>query len=85
LSMAESSAKRLAELRAVEEIMTFAVAREKATAEYYQKALQKATIETARKAFSLLLKQEREHERIMRQELFQIRREIEKERLAGRG
>ncbi len=69
--------RSLAELESVAEIMTFAIAREKATANYYQRALEKATTEAARKAFSLLFEQEREHERRLREELAAIKREIE--------
>lgn len=76
---ARSRAKRLAELESVAEIMTFAIAREKASAEYYERALAKATTDAARRAFSLLLEQERDHERRMREELGGVRREIERE------
>lgn len=76
--MADDFAKKVAELNAVAEIMTLAIARERASANYYERAFQKATTEAAKKAFSLLLEQERDHERIMRSELNDIRREIEK-------
>ncbi len=66
----------LAELNAVAEIMTFAIAREKASADYYERALEKATTEATRKAFSLLLEQEQEHERKLRVELAEVRKEI---------
>ncbi len=69
-------AKRLAELEAVSEIMTFAIAREKASAEYYERALAKSVTEGAKKAFALLLEQERDHERRIRAELAKIRREM---------
>jgi len=76
--MAEGVERRLAELNAVAELMTLAIAREKASANYYEHAFQKSTTEAAKKAFSLLLEQERAHENIMRSELAVIRREIEK-------
>ncbi len=66
----------LSELNAVAEIMTFAIAREKASADYYERALEKATTEATRKAFSLLLEQEQEHERKLRVELAEVRKEI---------
>jgi rubrerythrin len=78
--MADDFAKRLAELNSVAELMTLAIARERASANYYERAVQKATTEAAKKAFSLLLEQERDHEKIMRSELAVIRREIEKMR-----
>ncbi len=68
--------RRLVELEAVSEIMTLAIAREKATADYYERALAKAVTESTHKAFALLLEQERDHERRIRIELDKIRREI---------
>ncbi len=68
--------RRLAELNAVAEIMTFAIAREKASADYYEMALAKASTDATRKAFSLLLEQEQEHERRLRGELAVVRKEI---------
>jgi rubrerythrin len=76
--MADDFAKRLAELNSVAELMTLAIARERASSNYYERAFQKATTEAAKKAFSLLLEQERDHEKIMRSELAVTRREIEK-------
>jgi rubrerythrin len=78
--MAEDFAKKLEELNAVAELMTLAIAREKASADYYDRAFHKATTEAAKKAFSLLLEQERQHESIMRSELVALRREIEETR-----
>jgi len=78
--MADDVAKRLVELNAVAEIMTLAIAREKASADYYERAFHKATTEAAKKAFSLLLEQEREHENILRSELAVLKREIDKTR-----
>ncbi len=68
----------LVELKKVEELMSFAIAREKASADYYLHAYEKATTEAARKAFSLLLEQERDHEKIMREQLAELRKEIER-------
>lgn len=79
------SAKVLAELKAVEEIVSFAIAREGASANYYQRAYEKATTDAARKAFSLLLEQEKEHERIMREQLTELRKEIARVRDKTRG
>ena len=78
--MAEDVAKKLEELNTVAELMTLAIAREKASADYYDRAFHKATTEAAKKAFSLLLEQERQHEIIMRSELVVLRREIEETR-----
>lgn len=68
--------KILAELKAVEEIMSFAITREASSADYYRRAYGKATTEAARKAFSILLEQEKDHERIMREQLGEVRKEI---------
>lgn len=78
--MADDFAKKIVELNTVAELMTLAIAREKASANYYERAFQKATTEAAKKAFALLLEQERGHETIMRSELAAIKREIEKTR-----
>ncbi len=76
MARTRETAKRLAELESVAEIMTFAIAREKATADYYGRALGKAVTDSARKAFALLLEQERDHERRIRAEIAKIRKEI---------
>lgn len=74
----KKSAKMLAELKTVEELLSFAIARERASEEYYLKAYKKAATEATRKAFSLLLEQERDHEKIMREQLEELKKEIEK-------
>jgi len=76
MARTKESAKRLAELNAVMEIIAFAIAREKASSEYYEKAMDKAATESARKAFALLIEQEREHEKRLRAELAKIKQEI---------
>ncbi len=82
--MADDFARRLAELNSVAEVMTLAIARERASANYYELALKKAATAAAKKAFSLLLEQEREHEKIMRAELSVVRSEIEKMRTGSK-
>jgi rubrerythrin len=82
--MADDFVKKLAELNSVAELMTLAIARERASSNYYERAFQKATTDAARKAFSLLLEQEREHEKILRTELAVLRREIEKVRAGSK-
>ena len=76
MARTKESARKLAELEAVAEIMTFAIARERAEAGYYERALARAVTESARKAFALLLEQERDHEKRIRAELEKLRREI---------
>lgn len=75
-----NSAKVLAELNTIEEILIFAIAREKASAEYYLRAYKKATTEATKKAFALLLEQEQEHEQIMRDQLAELKKEKDKVR-----
>jgi rubrerythrin len=70
------SAKVLAELETVQEIISFAIARERASADYYLRAYEKAKTEATRKAFSLLLEQEREHEKLMRAQYEELKKEI---------
>jgi|GEM_PF-1560094 len=76
MARTKESAQRLAELEAVAEILTLAIARERATAEYYDRALHRAGTESTRKAFALLLEQERDHEKRVRAELELLRKEI---------
>ncbi len=78
MARTREAARRLAELEAVAEIMTFAIARERSTAEYYERAIGKSVTESARKAFALLLEQERGHEKRIREELEKLRKEISK-------
>ncbi len=82
MAKSPGSAKKLTELREVEEIMTLAISKERGTAEYYENALSKATTDASRRAFALLLEQEREHERRLREELAVLRQEIAKESVA---
>jgi rubrerythrin len=53
---------KIKELQEVAEIISIAIAREQASIKYYKYAHQKATSESAKKTFSLLLEQERAHE-----------------------
>jgi rubrerythrin len=85
LARTRESARRLAELEAVAEIMTLAIAREKATADYYTRALGLAGTDGTRKAFALLIEQEKEHEKRIREELEMLRKEISEIRRARSG
>lgn len=82
MARSRESERRLAELESLAEIMTLSIAREKATADYYERALGRAGTESARKAFALLLEQERDHEKRIRDELEKLRKEISEIRSA---
>ncbi len=71
---------RMKELQEVAEIISIAIVREQASIKYYKYAHQKATSETAKKTFSLLLEQERTHEAELRARLHEIKAEIDSER-----
>jgi rubrerythrin len=72
------------DLEELAEIISIAIAREKASVEYYTKAYKKAKTETARRVFSLLIEQEKGHEAKLRGQLHEINSEIEIERLKGK-
>lgn len=69
------------EFEELAEIISIAIAREKASVEYYKKAYEKAKTETARRVFSLLIEQERGHEAKLRAQLHEIKSQIEMERI----
>jgi len=74
------------DLEELAEIISIAIAREKASVDYYTEAYKKARTETARRVFSLLIEQEKGHEAKMRAQLHEVNAEIEMERLkAGKG
>lgn len=79
MARSRESIRRLSELRTVAEIMTFAILRERSTAEYYENALSKAKTDATRKAFALLLEQEQGHEKRLREELENLKKEIASE------
>jgi rubrerythrin len=72
------------DLEELAEIISIAIAREKASVDFYTQAFKKARTETARRVFSLLIEQEKGHEARMRAQLHEINAEIEMERLKGR-
>jgi rubrerythrin len=61
--------------------ISIAIAREKASVEYYTKAYQKARIESARRVFPHLIEQEKGHEDKLRDQLQEVKSQIETERL----
>ncbi len=69
------------DLEELAEIISIAIAREKASVDYYTQAYKKARTETGRRVFSLLIEQEKGHEAKLRGELHEINSEIEMERL----
>ncbi len=72
---------KIKDLQEVAEIISIAIAREQASIEYYKNAHRKATSESAKKTFSLLLEQERAHEAELRAQLHQIKAEIDLEHM----
>ena len=72
------------DLEELAEIISIAIAREKASVDYYTQAYKKARTETARRVFSLLIEQEKGHEAKLRGQLHEIISEIEIERLKGK-
>lgn len=76
--------KRVKDLEEIAEIITIAIARERASMRFYMDAYQKATNENARKMFSLLIEQEKGHEAKLRAQLHEIRSEIEMEKMKSR-
>ncbi len=73
--------KRIKELEEIAEILTIAIAREKASIEYYKKAYDKAAAENTRRVFALLVEQEKGHEAKLRAQLHEVNSDIESERL----
>lgn len=68
------------ELEDLIEIITIAIAKEKASIELYTKAYHKATKESARKVFALLVEQEKLHVINLRSQLDDINSELKLER-----
>ncbi|MCX9009724.1 MAG: hypothetical protein OIN66_01260 [Candidatus Methanoperedens sp.] len=73
--------ERIKYLEETVEIISIAIARERASIKYYTEAHQKAITENARRIFSLLIEQEKGHEAHLRAYLHEIKSEIELERL----
>jgi len=64
------------DLEEIAEIITIAIAREKSSVRYYREASSKAVTESAKKMFSILEKQEMEHETVLRAQLHEIEAQI---------
>ncbi len=73
--------KKIKDLKKMAEIISIAIAREKASVRYYTEAYQKTTDDTAQRLFSLLIEQEKGHEAKLRAQLHEINSEIELERM----
>jgi len=76
--------KKISELEEMAEIISIALARERASVRYYKEAYKKATTETAQKLFSILIEQEKGHEARLRAQMHEIKAEIELERLKSK-
>jgi len=76
--------KKIKELEEMAEIISIALARERASVRYYKEAYKKATTETAQKLFSILIEQEKAHEARLRAQIHEIKAEIELERLKSK-
>jgi len=72
--------KKLKQLQEMAEILSIAITRKRASVQYYTYAYEKATTETLRKMFSLMIEQEKGHEALLRTQLHEIQSEIEAER-----
>jgi rubrerythrin len=75
---------KIKDLQEVAEIISIAIAREQASIKYYKYAHQKATSENVKRTFSLLLEQERAHEAELRGRLYEIKAEIDSERMKSK-
>lgn len=76
--------KKISELEEMAEIISIALARERASVRYYKEAYKKATTKTAQKLFSILIEQEKGHEARLRAQMHEIKAEIELERLKSK-
>ena len=72
------------DMEEIAEIISIAIAREQASIKFYQNAYKKATAESAKQAFSLLVEQEKGHEARLRAQLHEIKASIEFERMKSR-
>jgi rubrerythrin len=73
-------AGKIKELQDLAETISIAIARERASIEFYKDAFDKAVSENAKRVFSLLLEQEKRHESDLRDQLAELRAEIALER-----
>jgi len=69
------------DLEELAEGISIAIAREKASVEYYTKAYQKVRTESGRRVFALLIEQEKGHEDKLRGQLQEVKSQLEMERL----
>ena len=76
-------ANMLKELEEASGFLSIALAREQASIKFYTEACDKAISETVKKIFSSLLEQERLREEKLRAQLYELKAEIERERLKG--
>ena len=77
--------KALRELQDLAELISIAIAREKASIALYNDAYVKAISEDAKRVFSLLIEQERAHEASLREQLAEVSAEIELKRSRKEG
>lgn len=77
---ANAISAKIRSLEDMEEILSIALARERASVKYYQYAYQRANTKEFRKMFSLFIEQEKAHEAILKAQINEIRLEIEAER-----
>jgi len=75
---------KIRDLEEIAEIISIAIVREQASVKYYQRAYKKATSESAKEAFSLLVEQERGHEARLRAQLHEIKAALVLERMKSR-
>jgi len=69
--------KKLKGLMEMVDVISLAIAREKASVKFYTEAEQKAGSETIKRMFSLLLEQEKGHEAKLTAQLHEVRADIE--------
>ena len=71
---------KIKDLEEIAEIISIAIARERSSVIYYREASIKAASESAKKMFSIMEKQEMEHEAELRAQLREIEAQIELEK-----
>lgn len=74
-------ADKMKELEELAEVVSIAIAREQSSIEFYNQAYNKAMSEDAKRVFSSLMEQERQHEADLRSQLDQLKSEIKSERM----
>ena len=76
--------KKIKELEEMAEIISIALARERASVRYYKEAYQKSTTEVVKRLFSILIEQEKGHEAKLRTQLHEIKAKIGLERMKSK-